>query len=220
MSQPWMQKHRHACSHPYDNPALHMQPECAYPHNCRGSAPPWAVLAQLITSLPCPSSTACWQGQTCLHICFIPIWPHACLHVCYGQAMPCGGMSTCLHICCVPALLHGHTGNPVGMPLCPNNAIELASMPVCMPATINTVRWLVVPHLFTCLPYYNTIASNTGILACACAMSHYNSALWCLHHACSCLACPCAATWQWGTPSHSPAVFQHPRLVVCVPAVS
>lgn len=121
MSQPWIQKHGHACSHPYGNPTLHMQLECAYPHNCRGSAPPRAVLAQLITSLPCPSSTACWQGQTCLHICFIPIWPHACLHVCYGQAMPCGGMSTRLHICCVPALLCSSTGNPVGMPLCPTN---------------------------------------------------------------------------------------------------
>lgn len=136
MSQPWMQKHGHACSHPYDNPAVHLQPECAYPHNCRVSAPPRVGLAQPITSLPCPSSATCWQGQTCLHICFIPIWPHACLHACYGQAMPCGGMSTCLHICCVPALLRGSTRNPVGMPLCPNDAIGLASTPVCVPATL------------------------------------------------------------------------------------
>lgn len=46
------------------------------------------------------------------------------------------------------------------------------------------------------------------------------SAGWCLHHACSCLPCPNAATWQWGTPVHSPAMFQHPHLVACTPVIS
>lgn len=85
---------------------------------------------------------------------------------------------------------------------------------------INTVRWLVVSRLFTGLLYHNTITGNTSIPVCTRAMFHHSSASWCLHHACSCLAYPCAAAWQWGTPIHSPAMFQHPRLVVCVSAMS
>lgn len=99
-SQPWMQRHECVCSHPHNIPALHVQLGHVYSHICHGPSTEGL-------GTPHHSTIECWQGQTCLHTCFVPTGPHggwACLSAWLPRpnyAMwPCG-MNTHLHTHCV-----------------------------------------------------------------------------------------------------------------------
>lgn len=99
-SQPWMQRHECVSSHPHNIPALHVQLGHVYSHICHGPSTEGL-------GTPHHSTIECWQGQTCLHTCFVPTGPHggwACLSAWLPRpsyAMwPCG-MNTHLHTHCV-----------------------------------------------------------------------------------------------------------------------
>lgn len=102
---------------------------------------PYSLGVPVHTTLPGPSTeglgtpdhsaTTRWQGQTCLHTCFVPTWPPGAA----ATSRQCHAV-VWAHVCIPTAFQQSYRQKATSVPLCPGSAIWLASMPVCMPAVL------------------------------------------------------------------------------------